>query len=87
MIADFGKMEAICAEVLDNPVAEEGVLFKVMARGPFEQGQQVGLPIALVIAWAFELMPEGFRQTEDAGNHAWIFIVVIGGALSIAPSS
>ena len=39
--ADFGKTDAICVEVLDNPAAEEGVLLKVMARGPFEQGQQV----------------------------------------------
>jgi hypothetical protein len=41
LLADFGKIEAICAEVLDNPATEEGVLLKVMARGPFEQGQQV----------------------------------------------
>jgi hypothetical protein len=41
LLADFGKTEAICTEVLDNPVTEEGVLLKVMARGPFEQGQQV----------------------------------------------
>ena len=42
LLADFGETEAICAEVLDNPVTEEGgVLLKVMARGPFEQGQQV----------------------------------------------
>jgi hypothetical protein len=27
--------------VLDNPATEEGILLKVMARGPFEQGQQV----------------------------------------------
>src|SRR5438045_8872423 len=26
----------------------------------------IGFPIALVIAWAFELTPEGIRQTEDA---------------------
>ena len=38
---DFGKTEAICAEVLDNPGTEEGTLLKVMARGPFERGQQV----------------------------------------------
>ncbi len=37
----FGETEAICAEVLDNPATEEGILLKVMARGPFEQGQQV----------------------------------------------
>ena len=42
LLADFGKAEAICVEVLDNPATEEGgVLLKVMARGPFEQGQQV----------------------------------------------
>ena len=39
--ADFGETDAICVEVLKNPVTEEGVLLKVMTRGPFEQGQQV----------------------------------------------
>jgi hypothetical protein len=39
---DFGRTDAICVEVLDNPVTEEeGILLKVMTRGPFEQGQQV----------------------------------------------
>jgi len=39
---DFGKTDAICVEVLDNPATEEeGILLKVMTRGPFEQGQQV----------------------------------------------
>jgi len=39
---DFGKTDAICVEVLENPVTEEeGILLKVMARGSFEQGQQV----------------------------------------------
>jgi hypothetical protein len=41
LLTDFGKTEAIVVEVLDNPATEEGVLLKVMARGPFEQGQQV----------------------------------------------
>jgi len=41
LMTDFGKTEAICIDVLDNPTAEEGVLLKVMARGPFEEGQQV----------------------------------------------
>jgi hypothetical protein len=41
LLADFGKTEAICVDVLDNPATEEGILLKVMARGPFEQGQQV----------------------------------------------
>ena len=41
LLTGFGKTEAIVVEVLDNPATEEGVLLKVMARGPFEQGQQV----------------------------------------------
>ena len=41
LLADFGKTEAICVDVLNNPATEEGVLLKVMTRGPFEQGQQV----------------------------------------------
>ncbi len=52
----------------------------------------VGFPIALVIAWAFELTPEGIRRTEDVDlaasarqprKHAWIFVVIVGAALSI----
>lgn len=27
----------------------------------------IGFPIALVIAWAFELTPEGLKRTEDVG--------------------
>ena len=41
LVTDFGETEAICIDVLDNPGTEEGVLVKLMARGPFEQGQQV----------------------------------------------
>lgn len=42
LLADFGTTEGICIDVLDNPATEEeGILLKVMARGPFEQGQQV----------------------------------------------
>src|SRR6476646_892720 len=51
----------------------------------------VGFPIALVIAWAFELTPEGLKRTEDVSavaaergkSHAWIYVVAIGAALSI----
>jgi TolB-like protein/Tfp pilus assembly protein PilF len=52
----------------------------------------IGFPIALVIAWAFELTPEGLKRTEDVDlaasarqprKHAWIFVVVIGAALSV----
>jgi hypothetical protein len=41
LLTDFGTTEAICIEVIDNPVTEEGILLKLMTRGPFEQGQQV----------------------------------------------
>src|SRR5712692_4860966 len=52
----------------------------------------IGFPIALVIAWAFEATPEGIKRTEIADampatsghkKHAWIYIVVICGAISV----
>ena len=52
----------------------------------------VGLPIALVLAWMFEITPQGIKRTETADampgatqrkKHAWIYVVVIGGLLSI----
>src|SRR6266853_880797 len=51
-----------------------------------------GFPIALVIAWAFELTPEGIKRTEDVDpaasarqprKYTWIFVVIVGAALSI----
>ena len=30
----------------------------------------IGLPIALLLAWAFEMTPEGVRRTEDATDGA-----------------
>jgi len=50
-----------------------------------------GFPVALVIAWAFELTPEGIKRTEDvdlrAGSgskkRAWIYVAVIGAAFSV----
>jgi TolB-like protein/Tfp pilus assembly protein PilF len=52
----------------------------------------IGFPIALVVAWAFELTPEGLKRTEDADrsldtrrrSHAWIYVVVAGAVLSMA---
>src|SRR5439155_23416729 len=52
----------------------------------------IGFPIALVIAWAFELTPEGLKRTEFADelpkkaprSHAWIYVVVIAGAISVS---
>jgi TolB-like protein len=51
----------------------------------------IGFPIALIIAWAFELTPEGLKRTEDVDlavqtrmkSHAWIYIVFVGVALSV----
>jgi len=55
----------------------------------------IGFPIALVIAWAFEATPEGIKRTEVADampvsaatrrkKHAWIYVVVIAAAISVA---
>jgi TolB-like protein len=51
----------------------------------------IGFPIALVIAWAFELTPEGIKRTEDVDatsprrrkSYAWIYIVLVGALLSV----
>ena len=40
LLTDFGRTEAICTEVRDDPASEGGILLKVMARGPFQEGQQ-----------------------------------------------
>jgi TolB-like protein/Flp pilus assembly protein TadD len=50
----------------------------------------IGLPIALVLAWMFEITPEGIKRTNRADavgqhsrGHTWIYIVVIAAAFSI----
>ena len=51
----------------------------------------IGFPIALIIAWAFELTPEGIKRTEDvhlpsgssSKNRTWIYVAVIGAAISV----
>jgi TolB-like protein/Flp pilus assembly protein TadD len=52
----------------------------------------IGLPIALVLAWSFEITPEGIKRTEDVDlaaaarqpkKRTWIFVVIIGALLSI----
>ena len=50
-----------------------------------------GFPIALILAWAFELTPEGIKRTEEldrtteqqSKNRAWIYVAIIAGAISI----
>jgi TolB-like protein/Tfp pilus assembly protein PilF len=52
----------------------------------------VGFPIALIIAWAFELTPEGLKRTEFADklpkkssqNRVWLYVVVVAGAISVS---
>jgi TolB-like protein/Flp pilus assembly protein TadD len=49
----------------------------------------LGFPIALILAWAFELTPEGIKRTDEIEpgrrprNRAWIYVVVIAGAISV----
>ena len=51
----------------------------------------IGFPVAMILAWAFELTPEGIKRTEDldrtrqgrSKNRAWIYFVVIAGAISV----
>src|SRR5438093_11642806 len=51
----------------------------------------IGFPIALVIAWAFELTPEGLKRTEDVDlatqtrpkSRAWIYVAIVGALLSV----
>src|SRR5204863_7138317 len=45
----------------------------------------IGFPVALIIAWAFEVTPEGVKRTEaaDAAGQrsrgvAWIYVVLSG---------
>jgi TolB-like protein/Tfp pilus assembly protein PilF len=51
----------------------------------------IGFPIALVLAWAFELTPEGLKRTEVAdrealpskGKRTWVYVVLIAGLFSV----
>src|SRR6266446_3450470 len=51
----------------------------------------IGFPVAIILAWAFELTPEGIKRTEFADelpkksgrSRAWFYVVVIAGAISI----
>ncbi|MGH8101624.1 MAG: hypothetical protein ACREIW_10025 [Chthoniobacterales bacterium] len=52
----------------------------------------IGFPVAVVLAWAFEITPKGIRRTEDADlapqpsreSHTWIYIIIVGVIVSIA---
>jgi len=51
----------------------------------------IGFPIALVVAWAFELTPEGLKRTEEVDlpartrtkRYAWVYVMIVGALLSI----
>jgi len=50
----------------------------------------IGFPVALIIAWAFELTPEGIKRAEAVDEAekrsrgaVWIYIVVIAAVLSV----
>src|SRR5436309_16002792 len=51
----------------------------------------IGFSVALILAWAFELTPEGLKRTEFAEqlpkksvrSRAWIYVVVVAGAISV----
>jgi TolB-like protein len=50
----------------------------------------LGFPIALILAWAFELTPEGIKRTDQieprqrSRNRAWIYIVIVAGGISVS---
>ncbi len=52
----------------------------------------IGFPLALIIAWAFELTPEGLKRTEfadelpkkSARSRAWIYVVIIASVISVS---
>src|SRR5947207_1674454 len=52
----------------------------------------IGFPIALILAWMFELTPQGIKRTGDVDlavaaqqpkKRTWIFVVIIGALVSI----
>jgi TolB-like protein/Tfp pilus assembly protein PilF len=50
----------------------------------------LGFPVALILAWAFELTPEGIKRTDEieprlrSRNRAWIYVVIVAGAISMS---
>src|ERR1043165_2968689 len=46
----------------------------------------VGLPVALALAWVFEITPEGIKRTEQVDDaaaaahkkRAWMYVVLVG---------
>jgi len=51
----------------------------------------LGLPVAIVLAWSFEITPEGLKRTENVDpvkqgrskSFVWLYVVIVGAAVSI----
>jgi len=51
----------------------------------------LGLPVALGLAWAFELTPEGLKRTDEVDEaaaaarkkRAWLYVVIVGAFVSV----
>src|SRR5436190_11582668 len=48
----------------------------------------LGFPVALVLAWAVELTPEGIKRTEASeqrrkASHVWLYILLVGAVISV----
>jgi len=51
----------------------------------------VGLPVALALAWVFEITPEGIKRTEQVDDaaaaahkkRAWMYVVLVGAVVSM----
>jgi len=50
----------------------------------------LGFPVAIILAWAFELTPEGIKRSEDVDlaqrrsrGRAWIYVALIGATMSV----
>src|SRR5205823_8098015 len=49
----------------------------------------IGFPIAVVVAWGFELTPGGIKRTEDvdpavdsrAKSYGWLYVVIVAALL------
>src|SRR5689334_12884221 len=53
----------------------------------------LGFPIALILAWAFELTPEGIKRSEEVGPHdsklqkagsKWSALIIVAGLIAAA---
>ena len=91
-------MVSVAYAVVSWLVVQAASLLFVTFEGPpwamkiFVLAVALGFPIAVMLGWAFEITPEGIKRTEVADaippakqkKHVWIYVVVIGAAISVA---